>query len=270
MLNFLFWNLQNKRLDETIVKITQKHRFDVLIFTEFNIEPALILKKLNRKGVFYDYAVSLGCDKVKIFTKFPRNFILAVLETNRLTIRNLKLPGLEDILVAAVHFPGKPHWDEYSQAAEASRLSDAIKKAEKEIGHSRTVLVGDLNMNPFSRGVVNANGLHAVMTRQIALQGKRTVQETDYPFFYNPMWNFFGDANNSPPGSYYYRGAGHSEYFWHLYDQVLIRPDLLTEFNTSDLKILHSDGNSSFLTARGIPNHRDFSDHLPISFKLSL
>jgi hypothetical protein len=30
------------------------------------------------------------------------------------------------------------------------------------------VVIGDFNMNPFDRGMVNANGFHAVMSRQIA------------------------------------------------------------------------------------------------------
>jgi hypothetical protein len=46
------------------------------------------------------------------------------------------------------------------QDAECQVLSNSIKQAEKDIGHSKTVLVGDLNMNPFQSGMVNASGLH--------------------------------------------------------------------------------------------------------------
>ena len=38
---------------------------------------------------------------------------------------------------------------------------------ENKAGHKRTVLVGDLNMNPFETGLVTASGLNATMTRKL-------------------------------------------------------------------------------------------------------
>lgn len=92
----------------------------------------------------------------------------------------------------------------------------------------------------------------------------------EYPFFYNPMWNHFGDANESPPGTYYYAGSRHKEFFWQMFDQVLLRPDLIELFELGALKILDKDGTSSLLTEHGLPNNNVISDHLPILFKLNL
>jgi hypothetical protein len=145
-----------------------------------------------------------------------------------------------------------------------------IKRAEHAIGHTRTVLVGDLNMSPFEKGIVSAVGLHGVMDRKITLRKTRYVQSEQYPFFYNPMWSLLGDASSTPPGTHYFNNAQHVEFFWYMYDQVLIRPDLLDFFQIADLKILCSDGEISFLTGQGLPHQRVASDHLPILFKLGI
>lgn len=270
MITFLFWNLKRKRRQTLVANLASSHKVDVLILAECAIPPDALLVTLNRLKTEYHYAPSIGCEKVEIFTRFPRNFIPAVAEDHRLTIRHLKLPGLTDILLAAIHFPSKNYWQESSQAAECAVLSDIIRQAEKDTGHSRTVLVGDLNMNPFDSGVVNANGLHGVASRHIARKKTRIVQRREYPFFYNPMWSLLGDASSDPPGTYYYVSAEHTAFFWHMFDQVLIRPDLLDIFSNEDLEILQSDGSISFLSPRGIPDENVASDHLPILFRLAL
>jgi hypothetical protein len=125
-------------------------------------------------------------------------------------------------------------------------------------------------MNPFEDGVVSANGLHGVMSRQIAQRNTRVVQEAEYPFFYNPMWNYLGDYTAGPPGTFYYTAAEHKVFFWNIFDQVLIRPDLLPHFNNQDLMVLHHDGENSLLSRSGLPDDTLGSDHLPIYFKLML
>jgi hypothetical protein len=88
--------------------------------------------------------------------------------------------------------------------------------------------------------------------------------------FYNPMWSLFGDWSPGPAGTYYYSNSEHRVFFWNIFDQVLIRPDLLDRFSNEELKVLDSDGNVSFLSPRGVPNVKLGSDHLPILFKLEL
>jgi hypothetical protein len=157
-----------------------------------------------------------------------------------------------------------------SQLYECVELAEEIRRVEQEIGCERTLLVGDLNTNPFESGVVSAKGLHAVMARDLALRKERKVQKRRYHFFYNPMWNLLGDETDGPPGTYFYPRAEHECYFWNMFDQVLLRPDLLPYFKTEELKILSEDGKVSLLSARGTPDADNASDHLPILFKLHL
>jgi hypothetical protein len=108
------------------------------------------------------------------------------------------------------------------------------------------------------------------MTRQLATEPGRRIESVRYPFFYNPMWSLFGDGSPGPPGTYYYRSSEQIAYFWHIFDQVLLRPALLSFFRNERLKILSGDGTVSFLGERGVPDRKSASDHLPILFELDL
>ncbi|MGL4553698.1 MAG: hypothetical protein ACRC33_21250, partial [Gemmataceae bacterium] len=167
-----------------------------------------------------------------------------------------------------------------SQTLAAPVFSPVIRRAEKRVAHERTVLVGDLNLNPFDPAMVGAEGLNAVMTRDLALNEVRVVDGQSYPFFYNPMWSHFGDsghdirppghADHEPPGTCYYSARESRWYYWNMLDQVLLRPTLLSRFDDRDLKVLTTDGTTSFLTARGLPDASEVSDHLPLWFGLNI
>lgn len=268
MITFLFWNLGKKPLQEIIANLAVKYDVDVFMFAECPSLPFDPLLALNSSSnATYHYARGI-CKKIKLYTRFADSFIKPVGEADRVTIRHLTLPGLTDILLAVVHLPSKRYFDEESQAVECRDLASFIRQEEQKIGHTRTMLVGDFNMNPFEDVIVSTDGLHAVMTKQIARKGQRTVQKKTYPFFYNPMWSFFGDISAGPPGTYYYPDTTHKAYFWNMFDQVLIRPGLLD--NLGDVEIVHTDGFTSLISSEGVPDTAFASDHLPLLFRLQL
>lgn len=143
------------------------------------------------------------------------------------------------------------------------RMARQIREAEVRYGHTRTVVVGDLNMNPFEPGICSSEGLHAVMCKRIALRISREVNGEECMFFYNPMWNFLGDETPGPPGTYYYPN-GVTAYFWNVFDQVLYRPALLESYREHDVTILDEIDGTSLLRNGRIAN--EFSDHLPVVF----
>ena len=234
MASFLFWNLNGKPVQKIVANVALRYEVDVLMLVKCSIAPSVLLEALNRhRSSEYHYAPGRLCKKVKIFTRYPRQFIQSIYEEDRLTIRHLKLPGATDILLAVTHFPGKLHWSDSSQAFGSVELANSIRLAETQVGHSRTVLVGDFNMNPFENGVVSANGLHGVMSRHIAEKKDRVVLAKKYPFFYNPMWSLFGDATPGPPGTYYYRKSEPIVFFWNMLTSFssLLRKPLRPSFN---------------------------------------
>jgi hypothetical protein len=108
------------------------------------------------------------------------------------------------------------------------------------------------------------------MSAQLASRNSRVIEGREYRYFYNPLWSCLGDRSPGPPGTYYYHSAQPVTYFWNMYDQVLLRPDLLGCLGVDGVSILAAAGQTSLLTADGLPNHGLASDHLPILFRLDL
>jgi hypothetical protein len=263
-MRFLFWNLGGNRVQQVLATIA--HTFDA----ECEIAPSEMLLSLNQPSqTEYHRIESVGCEKIECCARFSSDFFRSLAEWDRVSIRQLALPGVLDILVASVHLVDARNWSRESQASECRWLINEIEHAERRVGHQRTVLVGDFNMDPFGSGVVDANGLHGVMSRHIAQEAKRTIQSRERTFFYNPMWRLLGDDSGAAPGSYYYRNAEPVLYFWHMFDQVMLRPELLPHFQHEKLAVLSQVGERSLLTRNGIPD-RNISDHLPLLFGLDL
>lgn len=272
MLTFLFWNLgRNKRLD-ALSRLVKEHDVDVLMLAESPAKPAELLGRLNADGRAAFHYNPGNCDRISIFSRFAKRLWRPMYETDRVSIRQIKPPGSDDLLLAVVHLRSKLHQTDVTtnQMLGVADLARDIARMEDKLGHRRTLLVGDLNMNPFEVGMVAAGSLNATMDRRIAARTERTVDKKTYPFFYNPMWGLLGDASPGPPGTYFGGESGHVTYFWHMFDQVLLRPDLLPSFENHTLKILDSDGTTSFLKKGGAPDESVASDHLPIVFRLSM
>ena len=275
MLTFLFWNFKSKN-PRVLASLVHQHKVDVLILAECPVPWGTMLPVLNQPAAEFFYAQS-DCRKIQLYTRFHDQFVLPVkkgtdvIKGNDYSFRRLALPGRVEVLLCAVHFPSKLLQHTIDQSAFTMRFSAILAEAEKAVTHNRTVLVGDLNMNPYDDAVVSTTGLHAVMTRRIAQRETRTVKFESNLFFYNPMWSHFGEQKEGHAGTYYYASPKARADYWNIYDQVLVRPDLLPHFRDEDVSILWRDqaGGESLLMRDGRPNSRDISDHLPVLFRLT-
>jgi Endonuclease/Exonuclease/phosphatase family len=275
MATFLFWNMAKKALKEPLFRLVKRHEVDVLMLAECVLSPGEVLELLNRERTQYHFpeTVALEFEKVRIFTRFSGELLESRLDHSgfRWTIRQLFLPGVPDVLVVAVHLPSKANWSDQSQSSLCWDLSKDVSDTETNVGHQRTIVVGDFNMNPFEMGMIDAYGLNAEATRSKASAGSRSIYGRDYPFFYNPMWNFFGDSTRGPAGTFHYSKSEPVRISWNMFDQVLLRPELLPFFDIEQMEILTGDGENSFLTTQsGVPGANDGSDHLPLMFRLNL
>jgi len=264
---FLFWNVAGRPVEDLISALADSHEIDLLVLAECKIQPSALIQALNKTKPDYQLAVG-HCEALMFFTRFPRRFLKPVFESSRVSIRRLKLPARKEILIAAAHLPSKMYFSEDSLVLECTELAQRIEEQELCAGHRRTVLMGDLNVNPFEKGVVAAGALHAVMSRHVASRGTRTVQDRECHFFYNPMWSHMGDRASEPPGTYYYERAEPVNYFWNTFDQVLLRPELLESFSSDQIRVLTAAGPKSLVEVDGRPDKTGASDHLPVLLNL--
>lgn len=275
MMTFLFWNSKNANA-RLIGQLVAEHSADVLVLAESSVDPSFVLDEIE-KADGARFSVDPQRENVAIFTRFPGSKLGHEYEERHLSIR--RIPSTPtDILLVAVHLLSKTGGiSGPEQTALVPGYACEITRIEKKVGHKRTLLVGDLNMSPFDDGMVQATGFHAIPSHRIATErgkknhkGERMVDGKYYPFFYNPMWNCFGDERNGPPGTFFRDKANIISHFWYMYDQVLLRPALVERFVHKDLKILTCCGTTSLVNGDGEPDQDNASDHLPILFRLDL
>jgi|ERR1041385_241801 hypothetical protein len=269
MLTFLFWNLSRKDLTDSVAELARSRDVDLLVLAEYTLQPELLLEKLNQKSAEYFFAPDLS-RSLTIFSRFHSNFLLPVFGDYRFSIRHMVLPARDSVLVAMAHLPSQLHHERDSLAMECIEFSEQINAAETKVGHKRTVVLGDLNLNPFDTGLISTKGLHAVSSRLVASRGTRQVSGREYHFFYNPMWSHLGDRDGKVPGTYYYDGGDHLSYYWHAFDQALVRPDLLRYLNKNSLEIVSAIGEKTLLNDLERPDKIEFSDHLPVLLSLQM
>lgn len=281
MASFLFWNLygrqeknraaRKQRLLTGITRLTAARGLDVLMFVECALSPSEIVEALDAAGVGKYHLPPSRSERIRIFTRMPEKSFTDEFNNptgGRLTIRRVRVGPAPGILLAVLHFQDRASWSRDAQLMESVVLAQDIARAEENVGHSRTVLVGDLNMNPFDPGLVGTQALNAVMAKNLARPVERRVAGRGYRCFYNPMWGCFGDRSPGPPGSFFLTGSDPASHYWNIYDQVLLRPDLMQTL--THLEIMDSDGAEPLVNRSQRPARSMCSDHLPLYFRLEL
>ena len=276
MAGILFWNLYGRQesnrdgradsICESLTRLVQRHSIDLLLFAECRIGDERIASALNAGGAGRYVCPPSRSRRVKIWTRLKEESVHDRFNDldGKLTLREVQFPGADPVLLAGVHLVDRMTvGTESGRALQATNIADSIRRVEERVGHRRTILIGDLNMNPYEAGVVGTQALHSIMTRDLLRTVSALKARKDHSCFYNPMWACFGDQSSGPPGTHYFHNPNEpTNHFWHLYDQVLIRPDLMDRFVR--VEILSGDGVESFLTKSGRPRRQTLSDHLPL------
>ena len=268
-IGILFWNVAKQNVEDRIARIATKFGAQIIVLAESEMMPHRLTHALrNGSGETFKY-LNTQCKRLAIATSINPRFIEFRFEADRYSIFELKLPLTKSYLVNAAHGPSKLYWKQEDQAHFVRSLSASVRDVEKGVGHSRTIVIGDFNLDTFENPMVEAAGLNCVRVHSVAAKmgGVRKYAGDEYPYFYNPMWNFLGDETVHAPGTYFYGKGGAVKHYWHMFDQVLIRPGIRQNLVYDTLRIVEHDGEDSLITADGRPDAAK-SDHLPITFKL--
>lgn len=265
-----FWNIGGIGSPDRVAAFATGSDVDILVLAECKLPIGPLLRALNSGQKRLFFSDEGDSDRLVILTRFQTDAKTTIIRDSMgVSIRHYQMPIGDTFLLVAVHLPSK-HWKSTDdQILASTRLAGYVRRAEQNVGHTRTVIIGDLNMNPFEAGVVGSEGLHAVMDRRIAAAGSRVVYGETRDFFYNPMWAHFGDADSTPPGTYFYNSGSEVNYYWNIFDQILIRPALLSCFSNDSVNVVTEIEGDSLLNDRGRPDRKTGSDHLPIVVSLS-
>jgi len=126
------------------------------------------------------------------------------------------------------------------------------------------VVLGDFNFNPHDGLLVSADGF-AANAYWPWVQRKRRKGDAA---LYNPTWRLHGGRCGAQ-GSYY-RSADESGLGpWHIFDQILVSPELVDESGV-DPEVVCSVGTIALARRTGTPNRQIASDHLPVRLLLDL
>ena len=264
-MNYLFWNTNDgcskeKNIDDWIIELIYEQKSDIVGLAEYKGDIKNIIKGLNKKGKSMYYVPQIACKRINIISKYPPLNVEHCEETSYYTIKKFPHDTLGKQIIGFVHLPSKLHKKSQDRINELSYLKGQIE------GHNmkNIIVMGDFNADPFEEELVTASSMHSLSDSRNVMKGTRIVQDRMYQMYYNPMWNLFGDGDGIP-GTYYYSSAESTNYFWHIFDQVVIGSELIKNFELDRLNIITSVNGKELVNKRGIPN---VSDHLPITFTI--
>lgn len=266
-MNFLFWNIRkNKNVFPILKDIFRTYDVDICLLAECPED-----YQENADKVIGDrYKFHKGIASGKITYIHKKNIIVeSIKDTDRASSKSVYV-SQNRINVIGCHLKDKCNYTEVAQRSFASFFCEFINETEKQEHNYKTIVIGDFNMNPFEEAMTSVLYLNSVMDKNTAKKVTRTYIGKQYRYFYNPMWKVWGHFQNMPGGTiYYYKSHDPMLLYWNMFDQILIRPELLNSFCDSSLKIISYTENYNLLQKSGRINN-NISDHLPIFFTLKL
>jgi len=273
-INFLTWNLKRKGATfiSAIEEVYDENRPDFLLLVETDVED----KKIESISSGNLKSVMINSDKsIRLYVNPAFNVNMVNEETtedgrfrhvkDRMIFFNCKIENIHFVLVG-VHFPSKYNNPPNTQYNIMKRWLGWIRGQEIICQTDNSIIFGDLNLNPFDIAVYRDGGLNAHPTVQHSTIVK--------PLYYNPMWSALGNFiyktdEEKVPGTYFYDVPldNADDFHWNVVDGVLIKKSLVGYFSKKDLEIIVKTRSHVFSNLNGI-NSDDYSDHLPLKFKL--
>lgn len=260
-LRVCFWNTKkNMAINEYIADIICENNIDILVLAEYSAEYGELQSELKKRKIEIEECMTNGCKRITVLKR--KYNVESGFQGRYCSMQIID----KKYILTCLHLPSKLYMERKKQDIAIYRIVEEIQRYEKSLGIEKTIIVGDINENPYETGCLGAGRFHGIPVYQDAMREYRLVMDEQFKMFYNPMWNLLGDFS-FPPGTHYYMGNEVDNPFWNIYDQVMIRPCLREFFIDSELKILWKTKNRKLIDENGHPS-RTISDHLPIIFEI--
>lgn len=266
MINIGFWNIkknQSSEFCEVLADFVTKYSLDILALCECPLDMRIFLQihELRRQQFELAHYVVPRRDTCILYSKKTLSCKKEpVIDQNDHCMNRFIGNGL-DFALCCVHLPSRLHCQESTRELYARTVLADLETFEKHAGIRNTIIVGDFNSDPFDDTMLSLSGFHSLPDRNKAKNGRK-MKGIYYSAFYNPMWNMYGDFS-APAGTYYYDNSEVKNQYWYIYDQVIMRHEMLTYFEEESLQI--ATDIPGMRNRNGRPN---ISDHFPIVFSL--
>ena len=257
-----FWNTnKNTNINEVIRDIIRENKINIMVLAEYKDNIECLIDMLNVFGLGMRKYLTIGCDRIVMLGNMEK-----MDQGNQGKHYTMQIIN-DDFVFCAMHLPSNIYGNSQEKRnIVIDSIVNDINELEFERNTDKTIIIGDLNENPYSPGCIEASKFHGIPSGDDSSRVTRTISGKAFKMFYNPMWNLLGDFQ-FPPGTYYYDGSTTNNSFWHIFDQVMIRPSLREQFVEEQLKILTATNTISLLDENKHPN-KEISDHLPIVFEI--
>ncbi len=268
----MFWNTfknSNKsNINKCISEIIIEKSCDIALFAEYPSEQISKLCNSINLQAYQSYKLIPsfgGCSHICGLISNRYKNVTVLHEDNRYAIYKIEIAtGI--ILIAAIHNVSKMSNGTLDQLDILQRIQSDLINQETKFETKNSIIVGDFNINPFEEISVSSNSLFAIPYREELKNTTAVRQGVKREKFFNPSWKFL--SNQKPPyASYYYSNSSSVNYYWNMFDQVIIRPELVSAFNMDVFSII-TETKTCQLMLNGKPNKNSFSDHLPIFFNI--
>ncbi|WP_333637796.1 hypothetical protein [Tissierella praeacuta] len=263
-MKYLFWNTNKKDINRELIKLIIELNCDIIALAEYTGLVKDLVDVLWLKGYFYVAVPKIGCDRIQILVKEEFRDIEHLDEQSYYTIKGIINDKREFELITFLHLSSKLYAEEEDMLIFVEDIKQRLEILEDKFNTKKSIILGDFNMNPFEKPMVMAAGFHALSCKRTAKMKKRKIKGKEYSTFYNPMWNNFGD-NNKVPGSYFYSASKQTSYFWNIFDQVIVRPEIAD--NIRNIRFIEGVDSLKLINENGRPN-TNISDHLPLYFEI--
>jgi len=168
MPRFLFWNYRCSLPDREAIlaRLVHHEAVDVVILAESSCDPKRLVDRLSSAGRIYR-PWSIIHKRFQVFAGYAVEVFRGPRDHDRLCLLDFQAPGHPEIILAAIHLESGLRLERTERKDLAAPLATAVRLIQLERNHTRTIVVGDFNMNPFDDGMISPEGFGAMTSKTL-------------------------------------------------------------------------------------------------------
>lgn len=171
-MRYLFWNThKNKKINPILCNLISENHISIVVLAEYDADAEEEIKMLNTCGYSMQQYTTTGCERIHILAKRGLD-IEPQLQTSNSSMQFVN----RDIILCCVHLNSQIYSSgSHAEEIRIRQIVSDILKAEKELSTTNTVIVGDLNINPYDQSCISAQYLHGIPIYEETKRNSRVV-----------------------------------------------------------------------------------------------